>query len=137
VKRSIILAAIGFALTATIAPFGAGAAHAGKDRNAIPEATPAGKPLSCIPLTQIRETRVHGDRTIDFHMSGGKVYRNTLPYQCNSLGFEERFSYATSLNQLCSTDMITVIRTPISSAGPSCGLGQFQPITLADRKKRN
>ncbi len=133
-KRSIIFAAAAFAATAML---GAGAAQAGKDRKAIPAATPAGKPLSCIPITQIRETRVHGDRTIDFHMSGGKVYRNTLPYDCSSLGFEERFSYKTSLNQLCSTDIITVIRTPISVSGPSCGLGQFQPVTLAKTKRGN
>jgi len=130
-KRSIILVAA-FAITAI-----SGSALAAKDRKAIPAATPSGKPLSCIPITQIRETRVYGDKTIDFHMSGGKVYRNTLPYDCNSLGFEERFSYKTSISQLCSTDIITVLRTPLSSSGPSCGLGQFQPVTLAPRKRKN
>ena len=130
-KRSIILVAA-FATTAI-----SGSAPAAKDRKAIPAATPSGKPLSCIPITQIRETRVYGDKTIDFHMSGGKVYRNTLPYDCNSLGFEERFSYKTSISQLCSTDIITVLRTPISSSGPSCGLGQFQPVMLAPRKRKN
>ena len=133
VKRAIIFAAAAFAVTAA---FGAGSAQARKDRGAIPAATPAGKAQSCIPIQQIRETRVHGDRTIDFHMAGGKVYRNTLPYDCGSLGFEERFSYQTSISQLCSTDIITVIRTPISVSGPSCGLGQFQPVTLAKSKPK-
>ena len=103
-----------------------------RDRQAIPVATETGKPENCIPLRQISETRVHGDRTIDFIMTGRKVYRNTLPYACPGLGFEERFSYATSLSQLCSVDIITVLySTPALQRGASCGLGQFQPVTLA------
>jgi len=102
-----------------------------RNRSAIPAATEAGKPESCIPLRQIRETRVHGDRTIDFIMHSRKMYRNTLPIACPGLGFEERFSYQTSLNQLCSVDIITVLyNTPILQPGASCALGQFQPVTL-------
>ncbi|MGH6780589.1 MAG: hypothetical protein ACREB5_00590 [Sphingomonadaceae bacterium] len=110
-----------------------GSVSAKKDRNAVPEATPAGVAISCVPLNQIRSTRVHGDKVIDFHMTGGRVYRNELPYECSSLGFEERFAYKTSLSQLCSTDIITVIHTPPSIQGPSCGLGKFQPVKLTKR----
>ena len=81
----------------------------------------------------IRETRVRNDRTIDFYANGGKVYRNVLPYSCPSLGFEERFSYKTSLSQLCSTDIITVLTSPGIKRGASCGLGKFQPVTGAPR----
>lgn len=120
----LLLAAL--ALTAVAAPGMA------RDRQAIPAATESGKPETCIPLRQISETRVHGDRTIDFIMTGRKVYRNTLPYACPGLGFEERFSYATSLSQLCSVDIITVLySTPVLQRGASCGLGPFQPVTLA------
>ena len=114
----------------------AGTASAKNDRQAVPPAIPAGEAVSCVPLQNIRNTSVHGDQVIDFHMSGGKVYRNTLPHACSSLGFEERFSYKTSLNQLCSSDIITVIQTPISIQGPSCGLGQFQPVTLIKPAKK-
>lgn len=107
------------------------AAAPAADRRAPPAATPTGKPVSCISLSAIRETRVRDDRTIDFVMRGRGIYRNVLPYACPSLGFEERFGYATSLSQLCSTDIITVLRTPPITAGASCGLGQFQPVTLA------
>ena len=98
----------------------------------VPIATPAGAPVSCIPLTQIQESRVRDDWTIDFRVSGTKRYRNTLPNRCNSLGFEKAFSYQTSLSQLCNVDIITVIETG-GGGGPrgSCGLGQFQPVTLA------
>ena len=101
-------------------------------RDRTPAATPAGVPQSCIPLASIRETRVRDDRTIDFITSGKRAYRNTLPFPCPSLGFEERFSYATSLSQLCSTDTITVLYSGAAlSPGATCGLGQFQPVTLA------
>ena len=114
-----------------LAPLVIGAAA---DRHAIPEATPAGKAESCIPLRQINQSHVRSDQVIDFEMIGGRVYRNTLPYACPSLGFEERFGYSTSLNVLCSTDIITVLYTSPIERGASCGLGEFQPVTLTKRR---
>jgi hypothetical protein len=105
-----------------------------RDRNAVPEATPTGKAIDCVQLRSIQSTSVHGDSVIDFHMGGGKVYRNTLPNSCPSLGFEERFLYKTSLSQLCSVDIITVLQSPGLSQGASCGLGKFQPVKLASTK---
>jgi hypothetical protein len=104
-----------------------------RERNAIPQATPIGDAVSCVSLRSIRSTQVHGDSTIDFHMDGGKVYRNTLPNSCPSLGFEERFLYKTSLSQLCSVDVITVLQSPGLSQGASCGLGKFQPVALVKK----
>ena len=105
-----------------------------RDRNAVPDATPIGDAVSCVQLQSIRSTQVHGDSVIDFHMNGGKVYRNTLPNRCPSLGFEERFLYKTSLSQLCSVDIITVLQSSGLSQGPNCGLGKFQPVKLASAK---
>ncbi len=92
------------------------------------------KPASgrnCVQLSQIRETRVVDDRTIDFILRDRTVLRNTLPYACPNLGFERAFSYATSLSELCNVDIITVINN--SGGGPrigaSCGLGNFVPYT--------
>ncbi len=85
---------------------------------------------SCVQLSQIRETRVVDDRTIDFILRDRSVLRNTLPYACPTLGFERAFSYATSLSELCAVDIITVIN---NGGGPrrgaSCGLGTFVPYT--------
>ncbi|WP_454884096.1 hypothetical protein [Sphingomonas oryzagri] len=94
---------------------------------------PAGPPVSCISLHNIRETRVRDDSTIDFYMNGGKVYRNKLPNSCPSLGFEERFGYETSIDQLCNVDIIHVLHDSPPMRGASCGLGQFQPITGAPK----
>lgn len=127
-------------LLVVLAPALMAAAIAGpataRDRNKVPEATPAGKAESCIALNRIRQSHVRSDSVIDFEMQGGKIYRNTLPQSCPGLGFEESFSYKTSLNQLCSVDIITVLRSPPTIQGPSCGLGQFQPVTLAKKAKR-
>ena len=119
-------------LAATVIALGAGAANA-RRMNDVPAATPIGKPVDCIQLSQISNTRVHGDQVIDFHMNGRRVYRNTLPNSCPSLGFEERFLYKTSLSQLCSVDTITVLQSPGLSQGATCGLGQFQQVELAHK----
>lgn len=115
----------------------------------IPAATPTGPAVSCVQLGQIRESRVRDDWTIDFRTGTNRWYRNTLPNRCNGLGFERTFSYATSISQLCNVDIITVFANgggaPVfasngaiigsqgGAGGPrgSCGLGMFQPVTLA------
>jgi len=100
-------------------------------RHAPPAAVALGAPVDCVQLTMIDRTRVWGDDVIDFHMRNGTVYRNTLPASCPNLGFEQRFAYKTATGQLCSVDTITVLPTGSSIPGPTCGLGKFQPVTLA------
>jgi hypothetical protein len=54
-----------------------------------------------------------------------------LPYSCSELGQDQGFAYSTSTNQLCSVDIITVLRQMGGlQRGASCGLGKFQPVTL-------
>ena len=97
--------------------------------------TVIGPAISCVLIQNIRSTKVIDGRTIDFHMKGGKVLRNALPFNCPQLGFERAFGYATSINQLCSVDIITVIvQGSPSMLGASCGLGKFTPIAPLPRK---
>ena len=99
---------------------------------AVPAAVvPAsGKQENCVPLQNIREALVRDDKTIDFILRDGRTLRNSLPYACSGLGFEKAFSYATSLSQLCSVDIITVIKQGGGiRSGASCGLGKFAPVT--------
>ena len=109
------------------------APSAARDRNAVPPATPNGAPRNCVPITQLRESLVRSDRVIDFRTTGGRdrFYRVTLPQSCPGLGFERRFSYATSLSQLCAQDIITVLYQTGPVRGASCGLAPFQPVTIA------
>ncbi len=84
-------------------------------------------------IAPLRESLVRNDRVIDFHISGDRYYRVTLPQSCSGLGSERRFTYSTSLSQLCSTDIITVLYQSPPMRGASCGLGEFQPVKIAKR----
>jgi hypothetical protein len=128
IKRSIAVPL----LAAAVAALGACAAETDRaEEIRAPAAVAVGEPVNCIETNQISGTRVHDDRTIDFEMRGGRLYRNTLPYRCGSLGFQERFAYRTTIGRLCSTDTITVLQSG-GVNGPTCGLGQFVPVQLSD-----
>ena len=98
-----------------------------------PAAAAVGEPVNCVSTGSIDNTRVHDDRTIDFVMRDGTVYRNTLPVSCSPLGFEKRFSYRTTSARLCSSDTITVLQSGGVGA-PTCALGQFVPIQLTENQ---
>lgn len=92
-----------------------------------------GEAQSCINRAFIRNTRVRSDRVIDFEMRGGEVYRNVLTSDCPRLGFERAFTYDTSINQLCNTEIIYVLEqiAGVPQRGAGCGLGQFVPVEYA------
>jgi len=94
---------------------------------------PVGQPQTCVDTVRIRSTTVVDDRTIDFTMTDGTVLRNTMQNSCPGLGFEQAFSYSTSINRLCNVDIITVLNQGGGiSRGASCGLGMFVPVKPAD-----
>ncbi len=97
-----------------------------------PAVTVAGAAVDCIQTSRIRNTVVHDDNTIDFVLTGGEVYRNTLPSRCPGLGFEERFAYEVSTGQLCQVDTVTVLQSGAAGRGPRCGLGEFVPVLYVE-----
>lgn len=101
-----------------------------KDKKPAPEVRNIGEPVSCVNIRQIRSTRIIDDKTIDFEMAGGKIFRNSMEHSCPSLKSEDRFSYRTSLNQLCNVDIIYVLHDYGGrlQEGAGCGLGKFQQI---------
>ncbi len=117
----------------------AGVAYAGEKRSKDDKyiIEKVGEPKSCITRSQIRSTDVIDDRTIDFKMRNGDIYRNNLPNKCSGLRFEEAFSYRTSTDRLCNVDIIRVLDNTagrIDTRG-ACGLGRFQEITKTKREK--
>ena len=99
-----------------------------------PAAKITGPVEDCIPLAQIRETRVRDDSPIDFMRDSRHGWRNTLPNRCSGLKMTDGFSYETSLSQLCSVDIVHVLeRTPDLRRGIGCGLGKFVPIEIAKK----
>ncbi|HEX7781749.1 MAG TPA: hypothetical protein VF509_02980 [Sphingobium sp.] len=123
----IALIALAAMLSAGVVTDAASARKPAKDDGRVA----VGEPIDCIMPNRLRNTNVRDDRTIDFVMNNGDVYRNVLPNSCPSLGFEQRFSYRLSTSQLCSVDVITVLQTAGGGymQGASCGLGKFQKMS--------
>ncbi len=103
---------------------------------ARPEVMPAARatsaPVRCIQISQIDSTRIRDDWTIDFMGAGNKAWRNRLPNRCPGLKSEDKFTYETSLSQLCNTDIVYVLHDYGGNLqrGAGCGLGQFEPVEL-------
>lgn len=129
-RQFLFLATMAVAITGVAGAAISGGSISERRAKALAAYEPVGEAVNCVTLSQVRSSKVIDDRTIDFKMAGGKVYRNTLPHSCPSLGFEERFSHRTSLNQLCSVDTIRVLQSYGSGLheGAGCGLGKFQPM---------
>jgi hypothetical protein len=118
-KRAKTFIAIGAAGFATIAIAGDMARY-----------EPVGKPVSCINTMNIQSTKILDDRTIEFKMSGRKIYHNVMDYKCSGLKSEDRFSYRVTSNSLCSVDIIHVLHDYGGQLqnGAGCGLGKFQQV---------
>jgi len=86
---------------------------------------PTGVIKSCVSVRNLRNSRIIDDNTIFFSGIGKKGYMIRLPRRCNRLAYEERFSYSSSIGQLCKNDFITVLNS-MGTALNSCGLGQFE-----------
>lgn len=90
-----------------------------------------GPPTNCISTQQIRTTRVINDQTIDFEMTGGRVFRNELPLRCSGLSFNTRIRHNSRTSQLCSLNMVTIDSFGSGRSCASCQLGPFQPMRRA------
>ncbi|HLT91080.1 MAG TPA: hypothetical protein VKZ85_09070 [Woeseiaceae bacterium] len=96
--------------------------------------------VHCVRIQNIRDIDIVNDRTLVFRMRNGDVYRNDLPRRCPGLDRRDPLMYRTSVGQLCSVDIITVLEDWGFGFAPgvSCGLGMFEPITpeIADELLR-
>ncbi|HEY1630386.1 MAG TPA: hypothetical protein VGF56_03685 [Rhizomicrobium sp.] len=86
-------------------------------------ATPALADNVCIRSRDIDRTSVPDDRTVLFHMKGGKVWKSAMMAPCAGLRFHG-FVYDASPNgDICGNlQTIRVITT-----GSVCALGPFTP----------
>ena len=97
---------------------------------AAPAATVQGPGQSCIMRDQVRATVVRSDQVIDFELNNGKVYRNTLRSRCPGLGIDRAITYETSINQLCSPQIVYSLTNigGVPRRGAGCSLGEFVPV---------
>ncbi|TAD71520.1 MAG: hypothetical protein EAY70_14065 [Sphingomonadales bacterium] len=116
------------------------AADAARDAAAIaaaPEAKVVGPAQNCINRSQVRATVVRSDRVIDFEMNGGKVYRSTLPNRCIGLTFDRAIIYETSIDQLCTQQIVYSLQNigGVPQRGAGCSLGEFVPVEYVKQTK--
>lgn len=106
------------------------AARAERDAARTPAVTVLGAGQSCIMRDQVRATVVRSDTVIDFEMNSGKVYRNTLRSSCPGLGMDRAVTYETSINQLCSPQIVYSLTNigGVPQRGAGCSLGEFVPV---------
>ena len=95
-----------------------------------PAVTVLGEPQNCVSRSQVRNTVVRSDRVIDFEMQGGKVFRNTLTRNCPGLGMDRAITYETSIDQLCSPQIVYTLQNIAGrpQRGAGCSLGKFVPV---------
>jgi len=124
---------------ASCAPSGpaADAARAAASIAAAPEATVTGPGQNCINRSQVRASIVRSDRVIDFEMAGGKVYRSTLPNRCPALSFDRAITYETSIDQLCTQQIVYALQNigGVPQRGAGCALGEFVPVEYVRKTK--
>ena len=97
----------------------------------LAEYVATGEFRSCLDITRIKQSKPLDDYTILFTMRDRTVYKNVLSHRCPRLGFEESFSYTTSLPRLCRGEIITVFTTTGPEA--SCGLSSFERLEPKDQ----
>lgn len=73
----------------------------------------------CLYLPRVKDTDIIDNRSIIFHMRGGKNYLMQLEYECHGLKFDDSFYYRVSASRLCTTDVIT------TRSGFSCPIQDF------------
>lgn len=95
-----------------------------------PAVTVLGEGQRCIMRNQVRATVVRNDRVIDFEMNGGKVYRSTMAQRCPGLNIERAITYETSINQLCTNQIVYALQNIGGQLqrGAGCSLGAFVPV---------
>jgi hypothetical protein len=88
---------------------------------------------NCVSLLQIDHTHVVDNQNILFYMRGGDIYLNTLEHSAPGLDQNQPFEYTTPMDQLCKSDIITVLENQgfALRRGASSTLGKFVPIDKA------
>jgi hypothetical protein len=85
----------------------------------------------CVRVQSIEKIDIVDANTLVFRMRGDEVYRNELPHECPGLRQNDTLMYRSSVGQLCSVDIVTILDDWGFGFAPgaSCGLGMFHPIT--------
>lgn len=118
-------------LTIVLGALATGASLAQDEENETESRERDMEAMHCIRIQGIDDIDIVDSDTMVFRMRGGEVYRNELPRECPGLRQDDTLMYRSSVGQLCSVDIVTVLEDWGFgfSPGASCGLGMFHPIS--------
>ena len=120
------------ALIASVCTLGLVAAAAqAADTPAAPPDTPTQKHM-CLNAGDIDNLTFPDDKTILFHMIGGKVrvWRNDLQRTCNGMKFQSGIAWEIRGGEICANEQVFYV---IRRWAP-CMLGSFSPYTPPEKK---
>jgi len=136
-KFVLPVSALALAACAVVAGTSTQTASAAPESRAL-EGRAIGEPTDCITSRDIEDTDAVSDRVVLFHMRNGRTYRNDLPESCRQLTRKSSaFSYRTTVDRLCSIDVIRVFEPAQGIALGGCRLGKFVPYELPEGTNRN
>ena len=92
----------------------------------------AGKPQSCISLTQRADLQVISDDLL-LYKAGRTVYVNRVIGSCNGLSFGRTLVTNVWGSQICRGDIARVADLGAGMLTGSCALGDFVPYAPADK----
>ena len=88
----------------------------------------------CLNTTSYRRVEVLDNRRLAFHGRGDRVWLNQLRMPCVGLRSDHTLSFELRSNQVCAMDTFRGLTMSFGGPmpmGPSCFLGEFEPITKA------
>lgn len=88
----------------------------------------AGKPTSCIPLTNTRESTIIDGKAIVYRV-GGKLYVNDLKGNADRLDDDDILVTRTFGSQLCRNDVVTLVSRASQIQHGFVILGDFVPYS--------
>lgn len=93
-----------------------------------------GEAKKCVHGTAVRNTIARGYGVVDFTLTNGDVYRNSLKGICSSLRRDDPITYELRGGGLCEGEIIYRLDNAGGqlSRGPACSLGQFVPVEYGE-----
>ncbi len=96
-----------------------------------------GEPENCLRLTDYRRVEILDRQNLLFWGSRQRVWLNRLRVPCIGLRPRATLLLELSTTQVCNLDSVTAVESSLRfwrRASATCGLGQFEPISVAQAK---
>jgi hypothetical protein len=94
----------------------------------------AGEPVKCIPLRNIRSSRIIAGTAI-LYDTGRTLYVNTPPAGAKFLRADQILVTDTHTSELCDIDLVQLLDPGSRMPSGSVGLGKFVPYTKPESGK--